>query len=87
MKTKGLPTIRELFLDGRVIDRAMRRAVQEALLRHKRAGVSVAVWRSGEVVRLRPSQIKVSRDTPRRSPRPSKNSSTPGRGRAGREGA
>lgn len=78
MKTKGLRTIRELFLDGRVIDRAMRRAVQEALLRHKQAGVSVVVWRSGGVVRLKPSQIQVSRGGSRRSPRSRKSSRAPG---------
>lgn len=61
MRVKSPRTIRELLLDGRIVDRAMRRAVQEALLRHKQAGVSVVVWRSGEVVRVKPTQIKVSR--------------------------
>ena len=62
MKSRDLHTIRELLLDGRRIDRAMRSAVKTALLRHKQAGVAVAVWRSGDVVRLKPSQIKIARD-------------------------
>ena len=66
MKDGNPHTIRELLLDGRRIDRAMRRAVQAALLRHKQAGVAIAVWRSGEVVRVRPSQIKIARDGSRR---------------------
>lgn len=78
MKTKRLPTIRELFLDGKVIDRAMRRAVQEALLRHKRLGESIVVWRSGKVVWLKPSQIKVSREVSRRFARSRKGARAPG---------
>ena len=66
MKSRDLHTIRELLLDGRRIDRAMRRAVKAALLRHKQAGVAVVVWRSGDVVRLRSSQIKIARDGSRR---------------------
>lgn len=62
MTSKERPTILELFLDGRRIDRAMRRAVRKALLRHKQAGVAIAVWRSGKVVRLGPSQIKIGAD-------------------------
>lgn len=75
MTRKEQPTILELFLDGRRIDRAMRRAVRKALLRHKQAGVAIAVWRSGKVVRLGPSQIKIGPDgskgpVARRSSRP-----------------
>ena len=66
-RSKHLHTIRELLLDGRAVDRAMREAVKEALLRHERAGVPLAVWRSGEVVRIEPSRVEVSRSG---SPRP-----------------
>ena len=60
MKNKRMPTIHELLLDGRIIDRAMRRAVRGALLRHKRAGVPIVIRRSGEIVRVKPARIKVS---------------------------
>jgi len=59
MKIKGSHTIRDLLLDGRTINRAMQKAVREALLRHKRAGVPAVIWRNGEVIRIRPAQIKV----------------------------
>lgn len=37
--------------------RAMRRAVREALLQHKRAGNPVAVWENGRVVWIQPEDI------------------------------
>lgn len=37
--------------------KAMREAVHEALLRHKRLGNPVAVWRDGRVVWLQPDEI------------------------------
>ena len=37
--------------------RAMRRAVREALLDHKRAGNPVCVWRDGRVVWIEPEDI------------------------------
>lgn len=36
---------------------AMRRAVREAVLEHKRLGNPIAVWREGRVVWLRPDEI------------------------------
>jgi len=68
MKIKVPRTIQERLSDDKVIDRAMRMAVKAALLRHKRAGVSIVVWRSGEVVRIKANQIKLSRDGRRRPP-------------------
>lgn len=38
---------------------AMRQGVREALLRHKRAGNSVAVWRDGAVAWIPPEEIEV----------------------------
>lgn len=51
-------------LDARWHDRAgmeaaMRRGVREALLRHKRLGESIAVWRDGQVVIVPPEEIVV----------------------------
>jgi hypothetical protein len=39
------------------IERALRAAVRNALLRHKRDGDPVVVWREGRVVSLPPEQI------------------------------
>lgn len=41
------------------IQDALRQGVQEALLRHKRAGNPVAVWREGQVVWIAPDDIPV----------------------------
>ena len=65
IKSKDSQTIRELLLDGRAVDRAMRMAVKEAVLRHQRAGVQLAVWRSGKVVRIEASRVEHPK-----SPRP-----------------
>ena len=51
------PTIHELFLDGREIDLALRRAVRNALLRHKKLGNSVVVSRDGKVIEIPPEEI------------------------------
>lgn len=39
------------------INKAVERAVREALLKHKQAGNPVAVWRDGKVVILQPEEI------------------------------
>jgi len=41
------------------IEAALRLAVREALLQHKRAGNSIAVWRNGQVEWLQPEDIPV----------------------------
>jgi hypothetical protein len=48
--------------DPERIERALRAAVRDALLRHKRDGDPVAVWREGRVVWLQPDEIVVSLD-------------------------
>ena len=59
-KTRKRPqTIREIMLEGTLIDEAMTRAAREALLLHKRMGVSVPVWRNGRIVRIKPEDIKL----------------------------
>jgi hypothetical protein len=52
--------IDELFAEGTVIDRALRRGVQEALRRRKLLGLSIVVWRDGQAVWLPPEEIKLS---------------------------
>lgn len=52
-------TIDELFLDGKEIDAALRNAVQQALLQHKKAGNPVAEWRDGKVVLIKLEDIVV----------------------------
>lgn len=42
---------------GDKVDESIRKAVNHALLEHKRAGNSVAVWRNGRVVIIQPENI------------------------------
>jgi len=54
-----VPTPAERAGDLQRIERALRAAVRDALLRHKRDGDPVAVWREGRVVWLQPDEIPV----------------------------
>ena len=44
---------------GKEIEEILRRAVQDALLMHKRAGNPVAAWIDGKVVIIPPGEIPV----------------------------
>ena len=50
----------EIWEDGRAIDRALRQAVREALLRHKKLGESIVIWKDGKVVWVPPEEIEVA---------------------------
>lgn len=50
------------------IDAAIQRGVRETLLRHKRAGNSVAVWQDERVVILEPEQILYEEECGRDEP-------------------
>ncbi len=49
--------IDQIFAEGTLIDRALKQAVHEALLQHKRAGNPIAAWRDGKTVWLKPEDI------------------------------
>ncbi len=48
---------RLLVEHGELIDKAIHRAVRDALYLHKRAGNPVAIWRDDKVVLLQPEEI------------------------------
>ena len=50
------------FADDRTVESTLNRAVREALLRHKRLGESIAVWRDGQVVIVPPEEIVVDEE-------------------------
>ncbi len=51
------------FVDfGKDIEKALRRAVRQALLMHKRLGNPVAAWKDGEVVIIPPEEIVIPPD-------------------------
>ena len=53
------PDIGALFREGVPIDRALGRAVREALRLHKKLGNPIAVWKDGQVVWIPPERIPV----------------------------
>lgn len=59
MKNKIGKTIDEIFKEGSPIDKALKKAVQEALVHHKQAGNPIVVWRNGKIVWLKPEEIPV----------------------------
>ena len=46
--------------DGEEVERILRLAVHHALLRHKRLGNPIAVWKDGRVVIIPPEEIQVT---------------------------
>lgn len=40
-------------------EKALKEAVAEAIVEHKRKGISIVVWRDGKVVEIAPDQIEV----------------------------
>jgi hypothetical protein len=58
---KQKPSVPEkLFVThGKEIEEIFRRAVRQALLRHKRLGNPIASWRDGKVVLIPPEEIPV----------------------------
>ncbi len=59
MKKKAEKTIDAIFKEGAPIDKALKKAVQEALVRHKQAGNPIVVWRDGKIIWLKPEDIPV----------------------------
>ena len=57
MHVADKPDVAAAFADGPAIERAMALAVREAVLRHKRLGESIVVWRDGQVVVVPPEEI------------------------------
>ena len=49
-----------LFIDyGQAIEKVLRRAVNHAVLTHKRLGNPIATWKDGKVVIVSPEDIQV----------------------------
>jgi hypothetical protein len=57
MDSVDKPDIAAVFADRAAMERALRQAVREAVLRHKRLGQPIAVWRDGRVVEIPPEEI------------------------------
>jgi len=60
-KIKKVKSKKLLIEFGDRIDRAFTKAVENALLEHKRAGNTVAVWRGGKVILIQPEEIVLNK--------------------------
>ena len=71
MKSNGQPTpdIDALFDEGTAIDAALKAAVRDAVLRHKRLGQPIVEWRDGHAVLTPPEEIVVD-EPPAHAARP-----------------
>lgn len=52
--------IETVLENGQRIDEALTQAARAALLRHKQAGLPVAIWRDGKVAWVRPEEVDPS---------------------------
>ena len=59
MQETAKKDIGQLLDDREGMDRALARAVRQAVLQHKRAGNPVAIWRDGKVVWVNPDEIEL----------------------------
>ena len=64
MGSDGPKDISRIFREGTLIDRAVRLAAREALLRHKQAGLPIATWRDGQVVWIPAEEIVIPPEEP-----------------------
>lgn len=51
--------IDKILVEGTEIDKAVKKAVKEAVLRHKQAGNPIVVMKDGQMVWLKPEEIQV----------------------------
>ena len=58
--SKRVRSLDERVRDHRLIERALVRAVRDALVRHKQAGNPVAAWRDGRIVWIEPDDIPIA---------------------------
>jgi hypothetical protein len=59
--------IEALFREGTTIDKALKQAVHEAMIRHKKEGNSVIAWENGKIVRIKPEDIPILTGTEHKS--------------------
>lgn len=62
--TEKRKTISEILDERTAIDEALRAGVRRALLRHKKLGESIVVWRDGKVVEIPAEDIAVEDPPP-----------------------
>jgi hypothetical protein len=61
VKEKQRDKIAGAFSNPETITRALSQGVRDALLKHKRAGNPIVVWRNGKTIWLKPEDILVQK--------------------------
>jgi len=59
MRSDNQDRIDRAFAEGTPIDRAIEKAVEDALRQHKRAGNAIVEWRNGKMHWIKPEEIQV----------------------------
>ena len=58
MRTDTQKDIRRIFVeDGRVIDEALKQGVRDAMIRHKKDGLPVVIYRDGKTAWVKPEDL------------------------------
>lgn len=58
MKTETPKDIRRIFVEDRqVIDEALKQGVRDAMIRHKKDGLPVVIYRDGKTVSVKPEDL------------------------------
>ena len=58
MKTDTQKDVHRIFVEqGRIVDEALKEGVREAMLRHKRDGLPVVIYRDGKSVSVKPEDL------------------------------
>lgn len=60
MKVEAAKDLNRIFVeDGQLIDEALRQGVKDALLRHKKEGLPVVIYRDGKTVWVPPEELGI----------------------------
>ena len=58
MKTEGRKDLHRIFVeDGRLIEEAVKQGVRDAMIRHKKDGLPVVIYRDGKTVWVNPEDL------------------------------
>lgn len=60
MKTEGEKDVHRIFVEEReLIDEALKQSVRDAVLRHKRDGLPMVIYRDGKTVWVKPEDLSL----------------------------
>jgi hypothetical protein len=60
MKTEAQKDVHRIFVEeGELIDKALQQGVRDAVLRHKRDGLPMVIYREGKAVWIKPEDLSL----------------------------